>query len=448
VLPSLDRPWSVLVTGIGGTGVITIGHLLGMAAHIEGKGAGMIDMVGLSQKNGAVVSHVKIARRPEDISAVRVAAGGADLILGCDLVTSASDRVLAGASQERTHAIVNTAEVMPAQFTHNADLRLPGEQMQSHIAARVKTGAMHTVDATRMATALLGDSIAANLFTLGFAYQHGLVPIDAQAIDEAIRLNGAAVKLNQQAFLWGRRAAYDLKAVEAIIAPRGPAKTTETLDEMIERRGAFLIDYQDQAYAKQYADFVAQVRQKEKQLVKGQTALTEAVARYLFKLMAYKDEYEVARLYSNGAFAGALGKKFKGGALSFYLAPPLFAKRDPATGIARKMKFGPWMMQGFKLLASLKRLRGTAFDPFGRSEERRRERALIDEYRATIEGVLRTLSPANHALAVELASIPEHIRGFGHVKERHLQEAKTRQAELLAKWRMPASTDMKSLAAE
>jgi indolepyruvate ferredoxin oxidoreductase len=447
-LPSLDRPWSVLVTGIGGTGVITIGHLLGMAAHIEGKGAGMIDMVGLSQKNGAVVSHLKLARRPEDISAVRVAAGGADLILGCDLVTSASERVLAGASEARTHAIINTAEVMPAQFTQNADLRLPGEQMQMQIAARVKKGAMHTVDATRIATALLGDSIAANLFTLGFAYQRGLIPIDADAINEAIKLNGAAVKMNQQAFLWGRRAAHDLNAIEAIIAPRGPAKKPETLDEMIERRVAFLTDYQDAAYAQQYADFVAQVRQKEGQLVGGKSALAEAVARYLFKLMAYKDEYEVARLYSNGAFAAALEKKFKGGTLGFHLAPPLLAKRDPVTGVPRKMKFGPWMMQGFKLLASLKKLRGTAFDVFGRTEERKRERALIDEYCKTIENVLSTLSPANYALAVDIASIPECIRGYGHVKERHLKDAKTKEAELIAKWRAPARVDMKSLAAE
>jgi indolepyruvate ferredoxin oxidoreductase len=444
--PALDRPWSIMVTGIGGTGVITIGHILGMAAHLEGKGTGIIDMVGLSQKNGAVVSHLKIARKPEDISAVRIAAGAADLILGCDIVTSAGEKVLAGASPERTHAVLNTAEIMPALFTQKPDLKIPADEMRLRIETRVIKGASHAVDATRIATALLGDSIASNLFTLGFAYQKGLIPLEASSIEEAIRLNGQAVKMNLDAFLWGRRAAHDLAAVEAIIGPRESKE--ETLDEMIERREAFLTRYQDQAYAARYTEFIAKVRQREAEVAPKSNTLTRAVARYLFKLMAYKDEYEVARLYTDGTFDAELGKRFKGGKLTFHLAPPLLAKTDPVTGVPRKMTFGPWMKRAFAVLAWLKFLRGTAFDPFGRSHERRRERSLIGEYRSTVDEILATLTPKNVGLAAEIASIPEHIRGYGHVKERHLKAAKERESELLDAYRSGKAKMPTALAAE
>ena len=445
-LPKLSRPWSILITGIGGTGVVTIGHLLGMAAHIEGKGAAMIDMVGLAQKNGAVVTHLKLAARPEDIAAVRVAAGSADLILGCDLVTSASERILSGASQHHTQAVINLAEVMPAQFTFNADFRLPGERMRRKIAARVTPNGLHAIDATRIATALLGDTIAANGFTLGFAYQKGLIPIGAQAIEEAIRLNGAAVKMNLSAFRWGRRAAHDQIGVEKLAEPATKPMAAETLDDILTRNAAFLTGYQNEAYARSYRMFVESVQAREAAL--NSTALAEAVARYLFKLMAYKDEYEVARLYTDGTFAEAVGKRFKGGRISYYLAPPLFARIDPVTGQPRKMKFGPWVMNGFKVLASLRGLRGTAFDIFGRTQERRTERALIGDYRAVIERLMSGLRPGNLSLAVEIAQIPEHIRGYGHVKVRHLKEAKAREAELLEQFAKPARAQKMRLAAE
>ena len=298
-LPELHAPWSIMVTGIGGTGVVTVGHVLGMAAHLEGKAAGMIDMVGLAQKNGAVVTHLKIAAKSEDIAAVRIAAGGADLILGCDLVTAASERVLATASTARTSAVINTHEAMPAQFTRNADLKIPGEQLLMKIAARGQESGLHAVEARRIATALLGDSIATNLFVVGYAYQLGLIPLSAAAIEDAIRLNGAAIKMNLDAFLWGRRAAHDLKAVEAILAPREPAKPVETLDDLINGRAAILTDYQNAAYAERYRQFVAIVRARENAVAPGSSVLTTAVARYLYKLMAYKDEYEVARLYAD-----------------------------------------------------------------------------------------------------------------------------------------------------
>lgn len=447
-MPVLARPWSILITGIGGTGVVTIGHILGMAAHIEHKACAMIDMVGLSQKNGAVVTHLKIAQDPADISAVRVAAGGADLILGCDLVTSASERVLGVASEARTFAVINTHETMPAQFTRDADLSLPGERMQAKIASRVRNDGIAVVDATRIATALLGDSIAANLFSLGFACQMGLIPISAAAIEEAIRINGAAVEMNVKAFEWGRRTAHDASAVEAILGAAEKEIAPETLDQMIARRVSFLTDYQNAAYADTYRLFVGKVRTREAAVNRSSTTLTEAVARYLFKLMAYKDEYEVARLYTDGGFAAALGRRFRGGRLKFHLSPPILAKRDPMSGEPRKMSFGPWMMSAFRLLAKLKVLRGTALDMFGRSEERRRERALIDEYRATIEEILVGLSPANLGLAAEIAAIPESIRGYGHVKMRHLKQAEARETELLARWRSGDIEPQTRLAAE
>ncbi|MGI9465035.1 MAG: DUF6537 domain-containing protein, partial [Aestuariivirgaceae bacterium] len=436
-LPALDQPWSVMVTGIGGTGVVTVGQLLGMAAHLEGKGAGIIDMAGLSQKNGAVVTHLKLAASPADIASIRIEAGGADLILGCDLVTSASERILSRASRDRTHAVINAHEQMPAQFTRDADFDLPSQKMSLQIEARVKPDGADFINATRIATALLGDSIAANLFTLGFAYQHGLIPVSADAIEKAIGINGVAVKMNQQAFLWGRRAAHDLPAVETVLGKAASQEPrTETLDRIIEDRIAFLTDYQDADYAEQYRRFVDEVRIAEVDVASDSTRLSRAVARYLFKLMAYKDEYEVARLYTGKPFTDQLNRTFKGDyTLKFHLAPPLLAKRDPATGRQVKQAFGPWMMRAFGALSRLKGLRGSAFDIFGYTAERKRERAMIGEYRQTISGMLPGLSAKNLSLAVDVAAIPEHIRGYGHVKQRHVEEAKAREAELLEAYR-------------
>ncbi len=449
-IPALDRPWSVMVTGIGGTGVVTVGQLLGMAAHLEGKGAGIIDMAGLSQKNGAVVTHLKLAASPDDIASIRIETGGADLILGCDLVTSASERILSRASRDRTFAVVNTHEQMPAQFTRDADFELPSQKMSLQIEARVKPDGAEFINATRIASALLGDSIAANLFTLGFAYQNGHIPLSAQAIEKAIEINGVAVKMNQQAFLWGRRAAHDLGAVEAVLGTSVSQDTPkETLDQIIDDRVAFLTDYQDAEYAEQYRRFVDEVRIAETDVASGSTRLSQAVARYLFKLMACKDEYEVARLYTGKPFADQLGKTFKGDyTLKFHLAPPLLAKRDPATGHQVKQAFGPWMMNAFTLLARLKWLRGSAFDIFGYAAERKRERALVGEYRQTITEMLVGLNAKNLSLAVDIASIPEHIRGYGHVKERHLAEAKARESELLNAYRAGKTRAPLQLAAE
>ncbi len=435
-LPGLERPYSILVTGVGGTGVVTIGAILGMAAHLEGKGCGILDMAGLAQKGGSVWSHLRIGAQPSDIKTIRIAAGGADLILGCDIVVAASGKTLAAAREGTTMALINTQEVMPGDFTRQPDMHFPTDALRRRIGDAVGTGRAEFIDAGRIASALFGDAIATNMFMLGFAYQKGRIPVSAEAIGQAIEVNGAGVTMNRAAFLWGRRAAADLQAVASFAAPP-PARNSvlrlsTSLDEVIARRTEFLIAYQDAAYAEGYRRFVARVQQAEAAQAPGKSGLAEAVARYYFKLLAYKDEYEVARLYTDRSFELALREQFAGNFhLELNLAPPLFSRRDPVTGVPAKRTFGPWMLTVFRLLAKARRLRGTAFDPFGYTEERRMERRLIAEYEKVIATALAGLSPGNHATAVELASVPEHIRGFGHVKARHRIEAKRLEAVLL-----------------
>jgi indolepyruvate ferredoxin oxidoreductase len=438
-LASAAEPYGVLVTGIGGTGVVTIGALLGMAAHLEGKGASVLDMTGLAQKNGAVVSHIRIARTPEQLHATRIAAGDAKLVLACDILTGVGYEAIAKMQKGVTKALVNTALVMPADFTRNADLKFPLGSMEQEIKDAVAPGDAEFVDATRLATGLMGDSIATNLFMVGYAYQRGLLPLSEAAIVRAIELNATAVESNKQSFRWGRLAAVDPQRVLAAAIPSEKPESqrlSASLDEMIARRSEFLTAYQDARYAKRYVDFVTKVLAAETSKLPGKTALTEAVARYYFKLLAVKDEYEVARLYSDGEFAKRVAAQFEGDyTLKFHLAPPLTNRPDSATGEAPKTTYGAWMMRAFGLLARMKGLRGTALDIFGRTPERRMERQLVTDYEALIDETLPRLAAHNHAIAVELASIPEHIRGFGHVKERHLKAAKEKEAQLVAAFR-------------
>jgi indolepyruvate ferredoxin oxidoreductase len=440
--PDLDKPYGILVTGVGGTGVVTIGALLGMAAHLEGKGCTILDMTGLAQKGGAVYSHVRIARRPEEIHAVRIASGGAHLLLGCDLVVAASADALSRLQPGHSRAIVNSHETITGDFTRDPDLTFPGRQLQHSIAEA--TGADNTefIDATRVAAGLFGDSIASNLFMLGFAYQRGAVPLSGDALERAIELNAVAVEFNQRAFRWGRRAAIDPALVDARATPRGavpePHRLSETLEQVTDRRVAFLTDYQNAAYAARYAFLVRRIREAEANCT-GETVLTDVVARALFKLMAYKDEYEVARLYTETDFLKRVADRFEGPyELRFHLAPPLLADRDPESGHLRKRIYGPWMISVFRILAKLRRLRGTPLDIFGRSEERRTERRLIGEYEAVIEEIISRLSSINHPTAVELAALPLEIRGFGHVKQANLIRAKAKEAALLTRFRSPS----------
>ncbi|MBS0223895.1 MAG: indolepyruvate ferredoxin oxidoreductase family protein [Proteobacteria bacterium] len=446
-LPSVDdKPYGVLITGIGGTGVVTIGALMGMAAHIEGKGATVLDQLGMAQKGGAVISHVRIGASPESLHAVRLAAGGADLLLGCDLIVSASPDALAKLEPGVSRAIVNTHETITGEFTRHPDLAFPSNTLRLSIEAAAGAGACDFLEATKLATGLMGDSIATNLFMLGYAYQKGLIPLGHQALEQAIELNGAAVPMNLAAFRWGRRAATDRGAVERLVAPPAEgnvvafARPAVTLDEIVASRMRLLTEFQNSALARRYQTLVEKVRLAEQKILPGESGLAEAVARNFAKLLAYKDEYEVARLYADAAFAARLDRQFEGDyKLKFHLAPPLLARRDPRTGHLVKQEFGPWMLPAFRLLAKLKFLRGTAFDPFGRTDERKQERALIGEYERLIDELLAGLAPMNHALAVKLASTPDDIRGYGHVKQAHLAKAKQKETDLLAQWRHPAT---------
>ncbi len=425
-----DTPYNILITGIGGTGVLTIGALLGMAAHMEGKGVSVLDMTGMSQKNGAVTSHVRIARTPADIHAQSIATGEANLILGCDMLTAGGQEAISKTRPGVTIAVINSHQQPPGPFAQNPDWQFPAEEIRALIDESVDRRA-HFIDATELATALLGDSIATNLFMLGYAFQKGLIPLSEAALDRAIELNAVAVEANKQAFLWGRRAAVDLAQVERTASPGMPVvvQFPQSLTTLVRERVACLTAYQNAAYARQYEAFVDRVREAESALGKSD-ALSRAVARSLFKLMAYKDEYEVARLYTDGEFEARLKSNFDGDfTVKFNLAPPLLAKRD-AQGRLMKAQYGPWMWQAFKLLARFKFLRGTAFDPFGKTEERRMERELIAAYRATIEAVLPKLTTENLEQATALASLPEHIRGFGHVKLENLKAVRAQWQEL------------------
>ncbi|MGE4326918.1 MAG: indolepyruvate ferredoxin oxidoreductase family protein, partial [Pseudodonghicola sp.] len=358
-LVGLDHPFAIALTGVGGTGVVTIGALLGMAAHVEGRGCGIIDMTGMAQKGGAVTSHIMLAEDPAQIGAIRIPPGKADLVLGCDLVVSASDQLVKMVKPGEAHLVVNTHEMMTGDFTRDADFRLPVTLMEARLKAAVPAGASVFVNATRLGTALMGDSIAANLFMLGVAYQKGLIPLSADAIEQAIELNGVAIPFNLQSFAWGRMWVQDRDYVESrgrvapVIHPE-----EQPLDELIAQRVADLTAYQNARYAARYKALVDRVAAADPC---GDKALTRAVARAAYKLMAYKDEYEVGRLYSDGRFARALAEQFEGDfTLKLHLAPPIFSKRDADTGHLLKRDFGPWVLKLMPLLARMKWLRGTA----------------------------------------------------------------------------------------
>ena len=432
--PPLERPYSILVTGVGGTGVVTLGALIGMAAHLEGKGCTVLDISGLAQKNGAVMSHVRLAPKPEDLHAVRVGSGGADVLLACDPVVAASPAALSRLQAGATKAAINSHAQPTAAFIFKPDIDFETAKMLH--AIKTAAGDSDSVDATGLAAALMGDSIAANLFLLGYGFQKGFLPLTLAAIERAIMLNGVAVDTNKRSFAWGRLAAHDRGQVEALVRSAlrdDPMPEPQDLDALIESRAAFLKSYQNAAYAQRYRNTVRTICIAEAKLARGFSGLAEATARNLFTLMAYKDEYEVARLYTDGAFIKKLQHQFEGEfTLDYHLAPPLLASRDPATGEPKKHAFGPWMRHVFRVLTWLRPLRGTVLDIFGHTQERRMERRLIADYEAVLRELSASLSPDNHALAVEIASLPAKIRGFGHIKARNVENAKACEAELLA----------------
>jgi len=434
--PLAETPWGIVVAGVGGTGVITIGQLLGMAAHLEGKGIVTQDSAGLAQKGGATWSHIQIANRADAILTTKVGTAEADLVIGCDPIVTANKATLAAVREGRTFVAMNTHGAPTAAFVSNPDWQFPAGHCD--MAVRAAAGALNVgmLDADALAVGLVGDSLYTNPLMLGYAWQMGRVPLGLPALLRAIELNNVQVENNKLAFEWGRRAAHDLAAVQASLKPGQViefVKKATSLDDMVAKRVDFLGSYQNAAYAGQYKAFVEKVRAAEAPLNSRQ--LSEAVARYLFKLMAYKDEYEVARLHTDTAFTDRIKAQFEGDyKLTYHLAPPGIAKTNDK-GELVKQPFGPWMFTAFKLLAKFKGLRGTALDPFGKTDERRTERALIGEYRAAIDELLATLNTGNVGLAVQIARLPEDIRGYGHVKERHLAAVRPKWAALMADWR-------------
>jgi len=438
-LPS-GRSYGIVITGVGGTGVVTIGQLIGTAAHLEGRGVSVLDMAGLAQKGGAVYSHVRLAQTPGDLYSTRIATGEADLLLGCDLIVSGGQEALSKIRSGRTRALINTAESPTAEFVRNPDWHSHSNELEQRIRAAIgQDGDFTAIDANSLATALIGDAIYTNPFLLGYAWQRGWLPLRRESLVRAIELNGTAVAANQRAFEWGRAAASDLEAVRRAAFPAQVIefkRGSGSLAELMARRVEYLTGYQSAAYARRYTELVERVRRVESDRLNGATQLTEAVARFYFKLLAYKDEYEVARLHADPAFHRRLAEQFDGPyQLNYYLAPPLIARRDPRSGIPRKRRFGPWIGTAFARLARFKFLRGTLFDPFGYTQERRAERALIREYAAMIDEVLQRLDARSHAIAVELAWLPEHIRGFGHVKAANIKAAREQREQLLEQLR-------------
>ena len=438
-LPNIDEPWNIVVTGIGGTGVLTVGSIIAMAAHIEGKGCSTLNQTGLAQKFGSVISHVRVGRKQEDIHAVRVAAGDADLLLGCDLVVADSDDALAKLNRQRTRAVVNEHCSPTAQFIQDPDIEFPADAMKSTIREELAEDNARFVDTTQLAISLLGDEIASNLILLGYAYQRGLIPVTAAAIEQALVLNDVSVNFNRKAFEWGRRAAHDWNSVsrfgDAKARHDGKDHEDDNLDELIAWRSDYLAEYQDVDYAERYKTFVEEVRRAERKIVGGEPAeesLSKAVAHNLFKLMAYKDEYEVARLFSNGEFQRRLNEQFEGDfKLKFHLAVPWLSKRDQENGHLIKRTWPAWTFSLMGVLARFKWLRGSRWDLFGNTEERRQERELINRYRTTVSELLADLTPENYATAVEIAALPNSIRGFGHIKVASIEAARLKQVQLL-----------------
>ncbi len=432
----VKEPFSILLTGVGGMGVLTVGSIIGMAAHIEGKGTAVLVQTGLAQKFGAVTSHVRIANQQSDIYGARVPAGEGQLLLGSDLVVSSGQDSLARLNSKCAAAVVNNHDSPTADFTHNPDSPFPEEAMEQAINLAIGEGRGHFFDATALGLALLGDALAGNMILLGYAWQKGLLPLQRDSLEQSIRLNGVAIDANLQAFLWGRRFAEHPEQVATLCglgAKPVELMAAQSLDEIVDYRYGELVAYQGRAYAERYRSLVNQVKQVETDLLASQSdgsdklAFTENVARYYFKLLAYKDEYEVARFYTNGEFQQSLNEQFEGKLrLRFHLAPPLLAKRDPDSGHLIKREFGSWMLPVFKVLAKFKFLRGTSFDPFGRTAERKMERQLITDYEQKINHLLANLTNEKLPLAIEYAGLPHFIRGYGHVKETNVKTVQRR----------------------
>ncbi|MBN7763950.1 indolepyruvate ferredoxin oxidoreductase family protein [Nitratireductor aquibiodomus] len=424
---ALDRPFDLMITGVGGTGVVTVGALITMAAHLEGKGSSVLDFTGFAQKFGPVLSYVRLASAPDAIHQVRIDRGAADALIGCDIVVSSSPKASAS-YRPGMRAVVNLAEMPTGDIVRKRDASLHVDQRLAAIEGVTGKDALAAMDANRLSEKLMGDTVFANVMMLGFAWQKGLVPVSLNALTQAIVLNGVAIEKNHRAFLIGRLAAEKPDALKGLLDPKPQADGT--LDEIVTRREAFLTDYQNAAYAARYRRLVDRVRAAEAPF--GSDAVSRAVARSLFKLMAYKDEYEVARLHTQTGFSTRIAEEFEGDyRIVHHLAPPFLASGTDARGRPLKREFGPWVRLPFRMLARMKRLRGTPFDPFGRTAERRMERELIGWYEAHVEKALAQLDTGNAATLAETLALPMQIRGYGPVKEEAAKRIRTEMAARL-----------------
>jgi indolepyruvate ferredoxin oxidoreductase len=429
--PISDRPWNILITGIGGTGVLTISALVSMAAHIEGKGCATMNQTGLAQKFGAVISHVRIGKTQQAINSVRIPAGDADLLLGCDLVVAASDEAIAKVNIERSHAIINDFEAMTAEFVTQPDLQFPTAGMKATIEEEVGASKVTFFNATDIATHLFGDSIASNVFLLGFAYQRGMIPVGHTALLEAIVLNAVQVDLNKRAFEWGRYAAVDLNFVTKTADLQAKFAPLEDAQAIIDDRQQRLVKYQDSQYAEAYRHALTALELAEQQHPERGQDLLKHAARQLYRAMAYKDEYEVARMYSDESFTKTLAEIFEGDfTLDFHLSPPLLAQHDKDLNRPAKYRLPGWLMRpAFKILQHGKKLRGSALDIFGYSEERRLERQLIDDFRSDIEFVAKHLTRDNYSQGLQLLQAFASVRGYGPVKLANIEKYQQQRQE-------------------
>jgi indolepyruvate ferredoxin oxidoreductase len=415
------RSCDIVVAGVGGTGVVTVGALLGVAAHLEGRGVGVLDMAGLAQKGGSVWTHVRVGASDADITSVRVPPGGADLIVGCDMVVAASAKTLALTRHAHTRVLLNTEEVFTGEFTRQPDMAFPANPLIGNIHRSVGAAQVELVAASQLARRLCGDAIGANLFLLGLASQRGLLPVAPASIEQSIALNGAMVALNTAAFRWGRLYAARPQDVESRALGTQQSPSHKTLEARIQERAEFLASYQDARYAQRYREFVGHTLQREQMLAPEKSQLTEAVAVNLFRLMAYKDEYEVARLFTGAPFRQQVEAAFEGKvSLRYHLAPPGLTKPQRDGQPPRKRQFGAWVYPVFKVLAALKFLRGSRLDPFGYSAERRLERNLIRQYTDVVQDALAHAVPTDYDLLLQICSAPQRVRGFGHVKHASL----------------------------
>ena len=443
ILPTLDLPYNLLTTGIGGTGIVTVGAILGMAAHLEGKAVTTLDFTGLAQKNGAVASHIRIARDQKSLGPTRMPEASADLVLACDVLVAASAPALSRMRGGRTRVVANTYVQPPGAFVLDPNIDLSSTPALSAIKQIVGEH-VDTIDGSRIALKLMGDSLYTNLFMLGLAWQKGMIPVGLAALTRAIELNGAAIPANKRALSLGRLAAVQPEAFDSMLGNAGSGETSApSIEELIADRRARLVAYQNEAYAMRYDRLVNAVDTAELRFGLKDASLSAAVARNFYKLMAYKDEYEVARLYTDGAFERKLANTLEGtGRREIHLSPPLIAPRDPVTGLPRKIAFGPWIFTVFRMLARLKGLRGTWFDPFGHTAERRRERGLVDQYERDMLIAIEELSPTTAEAVLALAELPDTIRGFGHIKDRNVALAEPKRVDLLALLNAPEAPQL------